>query len=479
MNKFLRVIFKILISLLIGIGILFLLVLLIIGVFTLRYYLAEKEFEKYDGHGFDYMHGYSSTDFTGYHVYDGEKLVSLDEPATFIIDKEEDMPILDGAEACYPVYSALAKHIYKDIDKIEARQIELDKKEFYELSLEEKNMVKNNGKIVTFTNTVRAYDRLVDHSVDLVFGARPSSNQKEYAKSLGEELISIPIGREAFVFFVEEDNPVDNLSSDEARGIYHGDITNWSEVGGKNQEIIAFQRPEDSGSQAMMKYFMQDVSLKEPDTIEMESAMGGVLKRVKQYHNERGALGYTFNYFLTGLNQEKGVKILSIDGVYPSIENIKNGSYPIVVDLVCIKRGSNTKESVDKVIDYLLSKEGQEIIEKTGYAPLGIRKEPIKENEADPITRYENDKGEAIELVNGVIRYSSNDIFLIGENYYEDGYYHAWIDTKMSDAFYMTANFSYSIEDSIITIKDVEMDKEYKEYFSEFPKPGEIFSLVP
>ena len=453
--------------------------LLIIGVFTLRYYLAEKEFEKYDGHGFDYMHGYSSTHFTGYHVYDGEKLVSLDEPATFIIDKEEDMPILDGAEACYPVYSALAKHIYKDIDKIEARQIELDKKEFYELSFEEKNIVKNNGKIVTFTNTVRAYDRLVDHSVDLVFGARPSSNQKEYAKSLGEELISIPIGRESFVFFVEEDNPVDNLSSDEARGIYHGDITNWSEVGGKNQEIIAFQRPEDSGSQAMMKYFMQDVSLKEPDTIEMESAMGGVIERVKQYHNEAGALGYTFNYFLTGLKQEKGVKILSIDGVYPSIENIKNGSYPIVVDLVCIKRGSNTKESVDKVIDYLLSKEGQEIIEKTGYAPLGTRKEPIKENEADPITRYENDKGEAIELVNGIIRYSSNDIFLIGENYYEDGYYHAWIYTKMSDAFYMTANFSYSIEDNIITIKDVEMDKEYKEYFSEFPKPGEIFSLVP
>ena len=479
MNKFLKFLLKLLLVIAGAIGIFFLLVFLIIGGYFLKSYIAEKQFEKYDGHGFDYMHGYSSTDFTGYHVYDGERLVSLDEPVTLMIDKEEDMPILDGAEACYPVYSALAKHIYKDIDKIEVKQVELDKTDFSELSFAEKNMVKNNGKIVTFTNTVRAYERLVEHSVDLVFGARPSSNQKEYATSLGEELISVPIGREAFVFFVEEDNPVDNLSSDEARSIYHGDITNWSEVGGKNQKIIAFQRPEDSGSQSMMKYFMKDVSLKEPDTMEMETAMGGVIKRVKQYHNEAGALGYTFNYFLTGLNQEKGVKILSIDGVYPSIENIKNGSYPIVVDLVCIKRNSDTNENVDKVIDYLLSKQGQEIIEKTGYAPLSEKKEAIKENEADPIIRYENEKGDAIELVNEAVRYISGKNLFLGNCYFEDGYYHAWFDTKMSDAFYASANFSFSKDDNTIVIKDIEMEKEDEEYFVNFPKPGEIFTLVP
>ncbi|MBQ1625752.1 MAG: hypothetical protein II096_06955, partial [Erysipelotrichaceae bacterium] len=95
-----------------------------------------------------------------------------------------------------------------------------------------------------------------------------------------------------------------------------------------------------------------------------------VIKAVKQYHNEAGAIGYTFRYFLEELNQEDGVKILSIDGVYPSVENIKNGSYPILADLVVSKLESNSKENVDKMIDFMLSEDGQYIVEQTGYRPL-------------------------------------------------------------------------------------------------------------
>ena len=88
-----------------------LLIGLVLGGFVLYSNIQDKEYEKYKGHGFDYMHGYSSTDFTGYHVYDGEKLASLDHEPSLIIENEEDMPILDGAEACYPVYTAIAKTI--------------------------------------------------------------------------------------------------------------------------------------------------------------------------------------------------------------------------------------------------------------------------------------------------------------------------------------------------------------------------------
>ncbi|WP_279401693.1 substrate-binding domain-containing protein [Piscibacillus salipiscarius] len=62
-----------------------------------------------------------------------------------------------------------------------------------------------------------------------------------------------PIGREAFVFFVHADNPVDSLKVEEIQGIYSGNITNWKEVGGEDVEIRAFQRPEGSGSQTMLK----------------------------------------------------------------------------------------------------------------------------------------------------------------------------------------------------------------------------------
>ena len=332
--------------------------------------------ERYMGHGFDYMNGYSSTDFTGYMVHDGEKLNLLDHEASFRIEREEDMPVLDGAEACYPLYSAIAKSVYVNIGEIEKTAYDEAQRRYKSNDFsdpEQTDIYLKNGKYVRFTNTVMAYSDLISGRNDIVFGARPSAEQKAEASRLIEQIETQPIGKEAFVFFVEEDNPVDSLTADQIRAIYHGDITNWKEVGGKDQEIVAFQRPENSGSQTVMKMFMGDVSLKEPKTFEYESAMGGTIKRVAEYSNEQGALGYTFRYFLTGLQQESRVKILKIDGIAPDNESIRNGSYPVTVDVVAAVLASNEKESVRNLMDFLLSDDGQELVERNGYVPLPDR----------------------------------------------------------------------------------------------------------
>lgn len=311
---------------------------------------------KYGGHGFEYMNGYSSTDLSNYAPYaNNSQLVTLKEPSKFVIENEKDMPILDGAEACYPVYSAIAKAVYKDIDKIES---------------DYKDNPYTNGKIVTFTNTSIGYDRLFQKECDMFFGAKPSEVQLNDALRLNVDLEYTAIGKEGFVFFVNNDNPIDNLTTEQVKSIYHGDITNWKEVGGNDEKITAFQRPDRSGSQSMMMHFMGDISLKEPMTYEMQTGMGGIIKEVAQYHNESGAIGYTFRYFLEGLNQEKGVKIISIDGIKPNTENIKNQSYPISTYLYCVTLKDNKKENVKKLKDYLLSDQGQYIIEQTGYCSI-------------------------------------------------------------------------------------------------------------
>ncbi|MBQ6077600.1 MAG: PstS family phosphate ABC transporter substrate-binding protein [Clostridia bacterium] len=332
-------------------------VVLLCGAFSLKFYFNRPEV-RYAGHGFDYMNGYSSTDFTDYTVYsEHSKLVTLDHKPDFVIENENDMPVMDGAEACYPLYAAVAKAVYRDIDTIESNARETDAQY-------------TNGKIVSFTNTVKGFSRLLDGEIDLLFGARPSKDQLASAESEGIALTVTPIGREGFVFFVEEDNPVDNITSDQVRAIYHGEITNWKEVGGKDQKIKAFQRPQNSGSQSMMEYFMGDISLREPDTYEIIGGMLDVIQRVAQYANEDGALGYSFRYFIEGLNQEKGVKLLSIDGVAPTLENIENGSYPLTVALCLITRTDDSKPNVQRMIDFMLSEDGQELVRKTGYAGL-------------------------------------------------------------------------------------------------------------
>ena len=340
---------------------------------TSAYLYMNRPAVRYAGHGFKYMHGFSSTDFSDYMVYsENSRLVTLDHQPELIIENEEDMPVLDGAEACYPLYAAFAKACYKDIDVIEKEWLKSGENQYL------------NGKIVTFTNTLRAFDRLIywgndtekyGDAVDMIFGARPSADQLEEAKYLDVEVDITPIGREAFVFFVEKDNPVDNLSSEQLRAIYHGDIANWKEVGGKNQVIRAFQRPKNSGSQTMMEYFMGDITLKEPETYEIVDAMTGVIEEVAQYANEAGAIGYSFRYFLEGLNQEKNVKILSVDGIYPTMENIESGAYPQTGYVCLITRKDEKNPYVQKMKEFILSEDGQYIIRQTGYAGLEQKNE--------------------------------------------------------------------------------------------------------
>src|SRR5690606_17803581 len=108
------------------------------------------------------------------------------------------------------------------------------------------------------TTTPSAYSRLIEGNVDLIFAAEPSSGQIQAAEKAGVELQMTPIGREAFVFFVNARNPISNLSSADIRQIYSGEYGNWKELGGKDDEILPFQRPEDSGSQTMFIKFMGD-----------------------------------------------------------------------------------------------------------------------------------------------------------------------------------------------------------------------------
>ena len=312
---------------------------------------------KNQSHNFTYMNGFSSIDLTEYTPYSKSgKLAELDHEPELLIENKEDMPIMDGAEACYPVYSAIAKAIYKDIDIIES--------EHYRMYGDV------NGKIVSFYNTAIGFERLISGDVDMFFGAKPSNSQLALAEASGVELEYTPIGKEAFVFFVNENNSIDELTSDQIRAIYHGDITNWKEVGGKNKKIVAFQRPERSGSQSMMVYFMGDISLKEPVTYEMISAMSGIIEYVAEYHNESGAIGYSFRYFLEGLHQQEDVKMLKVDGVYPDTQAISSNEYPIITPLYCITVKGNDNQNVAKVLDFILSEDGQYLVEQMGYSPV-------------------------------------------------------------------------------------------------------------
>lgn len=313
----------------------------------------------HNGYGFAYEGGWSSVDLKPYYVENPEnKLAKLDEPASFIISDVSKMPVLDGAEATYPVYSAFANACYENIAEIQ------------EYAKSREGEEENAPKPVRFTNTIEAYKSLVNGDVDIFFGSMPSPEQKQLAADAGKELVYTPIGKEAFVFFVSEDNPVDGLTSEQVRDIYSGKISNWRNVGGRNLPILAFQRPKNSGSQTRMEYFMGDVPLKEPLKSEFEISMVGVVSSVAGYQNKKTAIGYSFRYYATQmvLPDDSGhMKFLSLDGVYPSPENIADNSYPLTGQLYAVSLADNDNEYVGRLIEFMTSEQGQQIVRETGY----------------------------------------------------------------------------------------------------------------
>jgi len=297
-------------------------------------------------YGFKYGGGYSSTDLTPYEVTNPDnKLPKLAVASTFTIKNPIEMPILDGAEAAFPVYSAFANAAYENIGKVmgEAREV------------------------VSFTNTIYAYERLLSGEVDIYFGAVPSKEQLEMAKEDGKELVMTPIGKEAFVFFVNPSNQVNSLKVSEIKEIYSGKIKNWSEVGGRNKKIIAFQRPKNSGSQTLLEKIMGDTPIMKPLKEDVPEGMGGIIEQVADYRNYDNSIGFSFRFFATGMKANPDIKLLAIDGVEPNSENIASGKYPFTASLYAITVKDNPKQAIQPFLEWMQGPQGQDIVERIGY----------------------------------------------------------------------------------------------------------------
>ena len=106
-----------------------------------------------------------------------------------------------------------------------------------------------------------------------------------------------------------------------------------------------------------------------PKETEFATAMEGVIREVAEYQNTRGAIGYTFRYYATQMNSNKNIKLLAINGIAPTVENIRNGSYPYTVDVYMVTREHPTVET-QQLVNWFLSPQGQRLVQDVGYVPL-------------------------------------------------------------------------------------------------------------
>ena len=83
-----------------------------------------------------------------------------------------------------------------------------------------------------------------------------------------------------------------------------------------------------------------------------------------------GAIGFSFRFYVDGIVANDGIKLLSVNGIAPTEENIRNGSYPLIYQFYAVYRKDNDNENVKRLVDFILSEDGQKIIDEKGYTPI-------------------------------------------------------------------------------------------------------------
>lgn len=271
-------------------------------------------------------------------------------------------PSIDGSTVCVPMAMELARQ---------------------HLDLPESDL----AGFVAFSTTHYAYERLVGrepnptvtlvsrnamlddmHPVDLFLGTEPSDEEWAMARDAGVELVLVPVCYDAFVFLVNGENPVEGLTVQQIQDIYTADIQNWQDVGGEERIIVPYQRPKNSGSQTAMENLVMQGRVLVAKNNFVSGGMGDLVSAIGDYDNGRASLGYSYLYYVDVLYKSGTVKVLAVDGVKPTAENLRSGAYPFTTCYYAVYRAGDDQAAA--FADWLVSEPGQRSIAQAGYVPI-------------------------------------------------------------------------------------------------------------
>ena len=265
----------------------------------------------------------------------------------------EDFPKLDGSTACIPLMAQMMA---------DTTGIDLE--------------VAQSG--ISVSTTAYAWENFglypdEEYTARMLVVYEAPDYVKEELKEANAQLEQKPIGRDALVFIVNENNPVKSLTQQQLKDIYAGKITNWKDVGGEDLDIVPFQRGEDSGSQTLFKKLLiQGDELMDPPTELAPAAMGELVDSIAAYNNSANAIGFSVYYYIDQMYSQPGLRLLAVDDVTPSNDTIADESYPLCNEFYAVIHPDAAADSPERQLyDWLDTDAGQECIKKSGYVAVG------------------------------------------------------------------------------------------------------------
>jgi phosphate transport system substrate-binding protein len=176
------------------------------------------------------------------------------------------------------------------------------------------------------------------------------------------DLSETKIALDAIAIITNGDNKVSNLTKEQVKDIFTGEISNWKELGGHDRPIVVVSREDGSGTR---EGFESIVGYGPEELIKSALISDGSGNIKTTVSNNKNAIGYISLGYV-----DKSVKSVSIDGVVPSNENVKTHKYAISRPFLLIYKDEKLTEEGQKFIDYILGEDGQKVVEKHGFVSI-------------------------------------------------------------------------------------------------------------
>jgi len=235
--------------------------------------------------------------------------------------------------------------------------------------LAEEYMKLNPGRVVQVNGggSGTGIAALINGTVDLAQASRPMKDEERAAaeKSRGAQIVETPAALDSLAVFVDEANPVKEMTLPQLAGIYTGKVRNWKEVGGTDAPIILYGRENSSGT---YDYFKEHV-LNKADFSPKVQTLQGTAAIVNAVSRDANGIGYG------GIAYDKGVRALALKkdaqspAIAPSEATVADGTYPLSRKLYFYSL-SNAPERVTHFVQWTLTPEAQALVKDVGYFPL-------------------------------------------------------------------------------------------------------------
>ena len=207
---------------------------------------------------------------------------------------------------------------------------------------------------------------LINGTTEIANASRPMKEEEraQMRQKYGSDVVEIPVAKDGIAIYVNESNPLEQITVAQARDIYTGKIRNWKEIGGPDQSVILYGRENSSGT---YEFFKEHV-LNKADFAPATQTMQGTAAVVNAVSKDKGGIGYG------GEAYTKGVKQLKLAGengqaIAPTLENVLSGAYPLSRNLYFYLRKQPTG-ATKEYVDWVLGPEGQAEVKAAGYFPL-------------------------------------------------------------------------------------------------------------